>query len=97
MSENSASSSSYYLPKPMWLKGEENYEDWENDITMLLGSRGLDHLIVKEETTPTEATSSATPQPDKKERMACSMSIKGSIHPDAAIPIKGVTDPAEII
>ena len=31
------------------------------------------------------------------QRMICAMSIKGSVHPEPAIGLKGVTDPAEMI
>ena len=43
----SQSSSSMFLPKPMWLEGEENYEDWKDNITLLLGSKGLARFMKK--------------------------------------------------
>ena len=36
-----------YLPKSMWLEGEENYEDWKDNITLLLGSKGLARFMKK--------------------------------------------------
>ena len=36
-----------YLPKSMWLEGEENYEDWKDNMTLLLGSRGLAGFMKK--------------------------------------------------
>ena len=41
------SSSSMYLPKSIWLEDEENYEDWKDNITLLLGSRGLARFMKK--------------------------------------------------
>jgi hypothetical protein len=29
----------------MWLEGEENYEDWKDNITLFLGSKGLAKFI----------------------------------------------------
>ena len=36
----------------MWLEGEENYEDWKDNMTLFLGSRGLARFIKKESVTP---------------------------------------------
>jgi hypothetical protein len=36
-----------YLPKSIWLEDEENYEDWKDNITLLLGSRGLARFMKK--------------------------------------------------
>ena len=36
-----------FLPKPMWLEGEDNYEDWKDNITLFLGSKGLAKFIIK--------------------------------------------------
>ena len=37
-----------FLPKSMWLEGEDNYEDWKDNITLFLGSKGLAKFIIKE-------------------------------------------------
>ena len=86
----SQSSSSMFLPKPMWLEGEDNYEDWKDNITLFLGSKGLAKFITK---------GSITPESDEADcqRMTCAMTIKGSVHPEPAVGLKGVTDPAEMI
>ena len=93
--------SSLYLPKSMWLEGEEDYEDWKDNITMLLGSKGLDEYIQ-----PKDTSDPSDPEPKeskKKEieqrmaRMTCGISIRGSIHEGPAAVIKGVKDPAEMI
>jgi hypothetical protein len=34
----------------MWLEGEDNYKDWKDNITMLLGLKGLAKFIKKEST-----------------------------------------------
>ena len=88
----SQSSSSMFLPKPMWLEGEENYEDWKDNITLFLGSKGLAKFIKKGSITPDSNSDEIDSQ-----RMTCAMSIKGSIHPELAVGLKGITDPAEII
>ena len=75
----------------MWLEGEENFEDWVDNITLLLGSRGLASFIKREGFTPKPDSD------DDSQRMACAMSIKGSIHPNVAVGLKGVTDPTEMI
>ena len=84
-----------YLPKSMWLKDDENYEDWTDNITLLLGSRGLARFIKPR--TATTTPSSEPSDEDDSLRMTCAMSIKGSIHPEAAVGLKGVTDPAEMM
>ena len=74
----------------MWLEGEENYEDWKDNMTLLLGSRGLAGFMKK----------GSVPDPDSdndSQRMACAMLIKGSIHPNPAVGLKGVTDPSEMM
>ena len=48
----SQSSSSIFLPKPIWLEGEDNYKDWKDNITLFLGSKGLAKFIIKESITP---------------------------------------------
>ena len=86
----SQSSSSMFLPKPMWLEGEDNYEDWKDNITLFLGSKGLAKFVIK---------GSIIPESDEVDcqRMTCAMSIKGSLHPEPAIGLKGIIDPAEMI
>ena len=39
----------------MWLKGEENYEDWVDNITMLLGSKGLKRYIDEQHQAPADS------------------------------------------
>ena len=34
-----------YLLKPMWLKDEDNYEDWKYNMTLFLGSKGLYRFV----------------------------------------------------
>ena len=41
-----------FLPKPMWLEGEDNYKDWKDNITLFLGSKGLAKFITKGSITP---------------------------------------------
>ena len=79
-----------FLPKPIWLEGEDNYEDWKDNITLFLGLKGLAKFIIK---------GSIIPKSDKVDcqRMTCTISIKGSVHPEPAVGLKGVTDPAEMI
>ena len=48
----SQSSSSMFLPKPIWLEGEDNYKDWKDNITLFLGSKGLAKFITKGSITP---------------------------------------------
>ena len=74
----------------MWLEGEDNYEDWKDNITLFLGSKGLAKFIIK---------GSIIAESDEVDcqRMTCAMSIKGSVHPEPAVGLKGVTDPAEMI
>jgi hypothetical protein len=81
-----------FLPKPMWLEGEENYEDWKDNITLFLGSKGLAKYIKKGSITPTSNSDEIDSQ-----KMTCAMSIKGSMHPGPAVGLKGVTDPLEMI
>jgi hypothetical protein len=88
----SQSSSSMFLPKPMWLEGEENYEDWKDNITLFLGSKGLAKFIRKGSIVPDSDSDEIDSQ-----RMTCAMSIKGSMHPEPAVGLKGVTNPAEMI
>jgi hypothetical protein len=76
----------------MWLEGDENYEDWKDNITLFLGSKGLAKFIKKGSIIP----DSDSDQIDSQ-RMTCAMSIKGSIHPEPAVGLKGVTDPAEMV
>ena len=73
----------------MWLEGEENYEDWKDNMTLLLGSRGLASFMKK--------GSVPDPDSDDTQRMACAMSIKGLMHLNPAVGLKGVTDPSEMI
>ena len=40
-------SSLMFLPKPIWLEGEDNYEDWKDNITLFLGLKGLAKFITK--------------------------------------------------
>ena len=74
----------------MWLEGEENYEDWKDNMTLFLGSKGLVKFIKK---------GSIIPGSDEidSQRMTCAMSIKGSMHPGPAVGLKGVTDPVEMM
>jgi hypothetical protein len=88
----------------MWLKGEENYEDWVDNITMLLGSKGLKRYIDEQHQAPADSDArklSATEQEEldkwQTSSSTCAISIKGSIEPDSALPIKGVTDPREML
>jgi hypothetical protein len=74
----------------MWLEGEDNYKDWKDNITMLLGSKGLAKFIKK------ESTIAQSDEVDCQ-RIVYTITIKGSMHPEPAIGLKGVTDPAEII
>jgi hypothetical protein len=67
----------------MWLKDEEDFEDWKDNITLLLGSRGLDDYIQPKDTSD---TSDPEPKASKKKeieqrmaRMTCGISIRGSI------------------
>ena len=47
----------------MWLKDEENYEDWLDNITVLLGSRGLIRYIRNDiKATPLSRPSTLTPE-----------------------------------
>ena len=86
----SQSSSLMFLPKSMWLEGEDNYEDWKDNITLFLGLKGLAKFIIK---------GSIIPELDKVDcqRMICVMTVKGSVYPELAVGLKGVTDPAEMI
>src|SRR3981189_2789567 len=100
MSSNQGSNS-LYLPKPMWLTDEEDFEDWKDNITLLLGSKGLDDYIKPKDTSD---TSDPEPKESKKKeieqrmaRMTCGISIRGSIHEGPAAVIKGVKDPAEMM
>jgi hypothetical protein len=76
----------------MRLEGEENYEDWKDNMTLFLGSKGLAKFIKK---------GSITPESDSDEidsqRMTYAMSIKGSMHPGPAVGLKVVTDPTEMM
>jgi hypothetical protein len=84
----------------MWLEDEENYEDWRDNMIMLLGSKGLDQFINHlKDTSPTPSSVDDLAEDSAKlrmNRMTCGISIKGSIHPEAAVTIKGITDPAEM-
>lgn len=102
----SQSASTLSLHRAMWLKGEENYEDWVDNITMLLGSKGLRCYIDEEHQLPKSTDSKAkelsAAEQEKLDKwqtnsMMCAISIKGSIEPDSALPIKGVTDPREML
>ena len=44
---NQVNSGSLYLPKPLWLKGEENIQQWKVNMKVLLGTKGLAHLMEK--------------------------------------------------
>ena len=81
-----------FLPKPMWLEGEENYEDWKDNMTLFLGSKGLAKYIKKGSIIPTSNSDEIDSQ-----KMTCAMSIKGSMHTGPAVGLKGVTDPLEMI
>ena len=87
-----SSQSSMFLPKPMWLEGEENYKDWKDNMTLFLGSKGLAKYIKKGSITLTTDSDEIDSQ-----RMTCTMSIKGSIHPGPVVGLKGVTDPLEMM
>ena len=80
-----------FLPKPMWLEGEENYEDWKDNMTLFLGSKGLVKFIKKESITVSDSDEIDS------QRMICAMSIKGSMYPGPVVGLKGVTDPVEMI
>jgi hypothetical protein len=96
------------LPKAMWLKGEENYEDWIDDMTMFLGSKGLlkhvKSVLLTQGTLrgpealeeDAEEKSEEDIEKDDITRMSCSMAIKGSVHTEPAIQLKGITDPKEM-
>ena len=79
-----------FLPKPMWLEGEDNYEDWKDNITLFLGLKGLAKFIIK---------GSIIPELDEADcqQMTYTITIKGSVYPEPAVGLKGVTDPAEMI
>jgi hypothetical protein len=75
----------------MWLQGEENYEDWKDNMTLFLGSKGLVKFTKKESITVSDSDEIDS------QRMTCAMSIKGSMHPRPAVGLKGVTDPLEMM
>jgi hypothetical protein len=109
--------STLYLHRSMWLKGEDNYEDWCDNITMLLGSKGLakysNDKCAQVATRPDEGKSTAStseeesasvlaPSQEDQEKwqtnsMTCAIAIKGSIEPDTAIILKGITNPKEMM
>ena len=39
----------------MWLEGEENYEDWKDNMTLFLGSKGLVKFIKRESITVSDS------------------------------------------
>ena len=41
-----------FLPKPIWLEGEDNYEDWKDNITLFLGLKGLAKFVIKRSIIP---------------------------------------------
>jgi len=75
----------------MWLEGEENYEDWKDNMTLFLGSKGLVKFIKKESITVSDLDEIDS------QRITCTMLIKGSIYPRPAVRLKGVTDLVKII
>ena len=79
-----------FLLKPMWLEGEDNYEDWKDNITLFLGLKGLAKFIIK-------GLIIAESDEVDCQRMIYVMSIKGLVHPEPAVGLKGVIDPAEMI
>jgi hypothetical protein len=99
------SSGSLYLPKALWLKGEENFEEFIGDITMLLGSRGL-LKYTKEEAKPTDpkgkGTVSTTPSEKSAEQIDAEKAEDETTEMNrmmCAVAIKGSihTEPAEIL
>ena len=66
MSNSQSSTSSLYLPKSLWLLDEESYEEWVVNITMLLGSKGLDHYLMKADESGPKDTSPDPEDPAKK-------------------------------
>ena len=59
--------------------------------------RGLVKFIKSNPVTTIPCLDPSTQDEDESLKMICAMSINGSIHPEAATGLKGVTDPAEMV
>lgn len=105
---NQVNSGSLYLPKPLWLKGEENLPQWKVNMKVLLGTKGLAHLMEKPLSSETSTPKSKEEKPETPEkqakidtlemnRMIVSIAIRGSVHPEPSAVIEDVINPVEII